>query len=112
MENQQNRNYRQEDGAPQDYTQHPTGAHFTRNDIPGNVAHHFVTYPQRTSNLLNDLENDYPAGNTFVNELKVENSLDSDSVIGRENTFDDFNDTDPNRYNNNAGLGIPNSDNV
>ena len=102
MENNSNWSHRQEEDGPQEYTQHPTGARFTPTGKSKDHPHQFTTYPHITPEESKDSENEYQNTNSVTHSFS-----DDNPVMGSENTFDTFSDTDPNRYNNNAGLGMP-----
>ncbi|UPT70333.1 MAG: hypothetical protein M0D53_14740 [Flavobacterium sp. JAD_PAG50586_2] len=113
MENNNNWNHRQDDDAPVDYTKHPTGARFIPDSQQVSSDKYIASKPEKLEALQNDLENVYP--NTNENAFQVKGQAhvgfsDDNPVMGSENTFDTFNDTDPNRYNNNAGLRIPSNE--
>lgn len=108
MENDNNWSHRQEGNAPKDYTQHPTGARFTPQQKV--IEDEYIaSKPDKMEAVQNHPEKNYTDNNINALQATGQNNSFSDDnpVMGSENTFDSFNDTDPNRYNNNAGLGIP-----
>lgn len=112
MENDNNWKHRQENDAPREYEQHPTGARFTPEPPSVSEDKFIASKPDKLEAIQNDLENDYPDTNRNTLQANGRHDIsysDDNPVMGSENSFDTFNDTDPNRYTNNAGLGI-NSD--
>jgi hypothetical protein len=111
MENNNNSNHRQDDDAPVDYTKHPTGARFIPESQQVSSDKYIASKPEKLEALQNDLENVYPNSNKIQTNGRADIGFSDDNpVMGSENSFDTFNDTDPNRYNNNAGLGLPSND--
>jgi hypothetical protein len=111
MENNNNLNHRQDDYPSQDYTQHPTGARFIPDSQQVSSDKYIASKPEKLEALQNDLENVYPNSNTIQTKGRADIGFSDDNpVMGSENSFDTFNDTDPNRYNNNAGLGLSSND--
>lgn len=109
MENDNNWMHRHENDAPREYEQHPTGARFTPEPEVSNDEY-IASKPEKLEAVQNDLENDYPDYRSNTLHANGRNDIafsDDNPVMGSRNSFDSFNDTDPNRYNNNAGLGIP-----
>lgn len=108
MENDNNWKHRQENDAPRDYEQHPTGARFIP-EAQVSSDKYIASKPDKLEAIQNDLENDYPDNNSNTLQANERNNIgfsDDNPVMGSENSFHTFNDTDPNRYTNNAGLGI------
>jgi hypothetical protein len=104
----------QKGDSPQSDIKGPTGSHHRSDPHQGNSSDEFIeTQPNRNQDLQNDLENDYPGGTTSSQQASGRNqntdASDDNPVMGSENRFDSFSDTDPNRYNNNAGLGTAGS---
>jgi hypothetical protein len=100
-----------EGDTPQEDTKGPTGSHHMSDPQLGTSSDEFVqAQPNRNQDLQNDLENDYPDSNRNNQQMwGNRDASDDNPIMGTENTFDSFNDTDPNRYNNNAGLGTAGS---
>lgn len=110
MENNNNRNHRQDDDAPVDYTKHPTGARFIPDSQQVSNDKYIASKPEKLEALQNNLEDDYPTTNENAFQANGRAGIgfsDDNPVMGSENTF---NETDPNRYNNNAGLGLSSND--